>query len=150
MRLLRRVFEPHPVERWDGEEQTDDHRRERKRLSENHYLRAQALAAWLLATLVGVNGGAIAIDFTGQEHAAPFAVGVVLALVSGFASWQESQDRTGLHYVESLRAENVTDFGKRKQQTWRWRSRVMNLVAKVANIGSLAAFIMGCVWIAWH
>lgn len=136
------------IEVWHDENEKEEHRRERKRLSENHYVRSQALTAWLLATLVAVNGGAMAVDFVGKTDAAPFAIGVVLAILSGFSSWQESQDRNGLHYVESLRDNNVTAYGKARQKTWRWRSRVTNVLAKALNIASLSAFVVGCVLVA--
>jgi hypothetical protein len=149
MGWLQEVLGTEPVERWDSKAQTEEFRRERKRLSENHYLRAQALTAWLLATLVAVNGAGLAIQQNSPAQKTSFAVGVILAILSGFASWQVSQDRNGLHYVESLAPENVTAYGLRREKTWRRRWPVVNLLAKLLNHASLLAFITGCVLMAW-
>jgi hypothetical protein len=143
-------LEAKPVEQWSDAGQEEAHRLERKRLSENHYNRAHALAAWLLATLVAVNGGALATKFVERQHSAWFVAGVVLAILSGFASWQEAQDRTGLHYIESLPRANITPYGAKRAATWRWRWRALNLSAKVLNCLSLATFIAGCLFVAWH
>jgi len=143
MSRLHKVFEAVPVEQWSNVEEEAAHRRERKRLSENHYNRAQALAAWLLATLVAVNGGALATDI-GKVSAAPFVVGIVLAVLSGFASWQEAQDRSALHYVESLPEAALTPYGRKRSGTWRWRWPALRLLAKWLNWASLVAFIVGC------
>lgn len=137
------MFEAKPVEHWSDPQEQAAHRRERKRLSENHYNRAQAVAAWLLATLVAVNGGALATDLA-KAHPLPFVVGVVLAILSGFASWQEAQDRTGLHYLESLPGAALTEYGRNRFETWRWRWAALRFAAKVLNWGSLLAFVVGC------
>lgn len=145
MSRLHKLFEATPVERWSNVAEEAAHRRERKRLSEIHYNRAQALAAWLLATLVAVNGGALATNL-GKVNAVPFVAGIVLAIVSGFASWQEAQDRSGLHYVESLPDASLTAYGRKRSNTWRWRWPALGLAAKWLNWASLSAFIVGC----WH
>lgn len=143
MSILHRIFEPKQVEHWVTLEEQAAHRRERKRLSENHYNRAQAIAAWLLATLVAVNGGALATDLM-KGYPVPFVAGIVLAVLSGFASWQEAQDRTGLHYVESLPETALTAAGRKLYDTWRWRWPALRLGAKWLNWASLLAFVTGC------
>lgn len=145
---MTKWLEAKAIEQWSDTGQEDAHRVERKRLSENHYNRAYSVAAWLLATLVAVNGGALATKFVEREHAAWFVAGVVLAILSGFASWQEAQDRSGLHYVESLPKDNVTAHGLRREETWKWRWRASNLAAKLLNYASLVAFISGCLDVA--
>lgn len=145
MSWLRRTFEPQPIEQWSSDEERAAFRRERKRLSENHYNRANSLAAWLLATLVAVNGGAVAIDGVGRAYGLPFVVGIVAAILSGFASWQEAQDRMGLHYIESLDPANRTKQADRRESLWAWRGPALRIAAKVLNWASLGAFIAGCV-----
>jgi hypothetical protein len=88
MNWLHRLIEPQAIEKWSNPEDEEAFRKERRRLSENHYNRAQAIAAWLLATLVAVNGGALAADLA-KDHPSSFVIGVILAILSGFASWQE-------------------------------------------------------------
>jgi hypothetical protein len=143
MGILHRLFEPLSVEEWSTPEEKAAHRRERKRLSENYYNRAHSIAAWLLATLVAVNGAALATDL-GKNHPLPFVIGVVLAVLSGFASWQEAEDKTGLHYIESLPSDAVTGHGRKRFSRWRWRWPALRLAAKVLNWGSLSVFVVGC------
>ena len=145
MSTLHRWFQHKPVEKWDKPDQEADHRRERKRLSEHHYGRSQALSAWLLATLVGINGGALASKFIDATEAPCFVLGIIFAILAGFASWQEAQDRSGLHYVESLPLENVTFHGERLAQTWQWRWPALRLASKALNWLSLLSFVLGCI-----
>jgi len=144
MGRLHKIFTPPPVTTWTDDAQREADRKERKRLSENHYVRAQAMVAWLLATLVAVNGGALATEHVSGSEAWPFVVGVVLAILAGFATWQESQDRTGLHYLESLASANITDHGRALAERWRWRWPALRLFARWLNWGSLAFFVLGC------
>ena len=144
MELLHKLFKPKPVEQWNDPHEMVEHRKQRKRLSETNYMRAQALAAWLLATLVAVNGGALATDFTKVGDAPPFVMGVVLAILSGFSSWQEAQDRSGMHYIESLAAENITQYGQKLECKLQWRAPALRFAAKALNWSALAAFVIGC------
>lgn len=144
------------LENWQDQEEEDAHRKERKRLSENHYNRAQSLAAWLLATLVAVNGSA---TLTTLSRAAPlpngarlpalaFVVGLILAIISGFSSWRDAQDRSGLYYLESLRPDQLGDEGKRRKLILVARSRWLGAAARYTNYASLAALITGLAWAA--
>ncbi|WP_140418389.1 hypothetical protein [Sphingomonas mucosissima] len=146
MSWLRSIFEPKAVEHWTSPGDKAAHRRERKRLSENHYNRAHAIAAWLLATLVAVNAATFATDL-GKVHPEPFVAGIVLAILSGFASWQEAQDKTGLYYIESLPETAVTDHGRKLSRRWRWRGTALRLAARGLNWASLVAFLVGC-WLS--
>jgi hypothetical protein len=144
-------------ETWQTAEEEAEHRKERKRLSENHYNRAQALAAWLLATLVAVNGGA-AIAIVAREHPVPdgarlpalaFIAGVVLAITSGFCSWRDAYHRSSLYYFESLRPDQLTSSGERRKKRAAAWSALLAPLARYVNYAALAAFVVGCVWAAW-
>jgi hypothetical protein len=122
----------------------DEWRRERKRLSENHYVRSQNLVAWLLATLVAVNGAG-ALNFI-RAHSpaasATFVLGVILAIGSGFAAQHESQARSELHFYESqAKIKPAAKRRKARMRLFPWRLRRL---AALLNYLSLAAFIAGC------
>ncbi|MDT0576023.1 hypothetical protein RM533_07465 [Croceicoccus sp. F390] len=148
MDSLNRIFQPQPVEQWELPDEQNEHRAERKRLSENHYIRAQAMAAWLLATLVAINGGALATNLVSVSDATPFVSGIILAVLSGFASWQEAQDRSGLHYLESLPAGRTTAFGLKLKRKWQWRGPASGVAAKLLNWLSSGAFVIGCMMLS--
>lgn len=142
------------LERWGSQAEEDTHRAERKRLSENYFNRAHTLAAWLLATLVAVNGGAVLATVSraapvpegAYKPALLFLLGLALALASGLFSWWEAQDRSALYYVESLRPDQRTARATKKMAEWRRRTGYLRKAARFANYGSLFAFIGGCAW----
>jgi antibiotic biosynthesis monooxygenase (ABM) superfamily enzyme len=110
------------------------------------------LAAWLLATLVAVNGGAgltmlsrIEIAHDGARvPALVFVFGVIFAILSGLASWWEAQDRSSLYYVESLREDQRSERAKREKSFWARRARCLRKTARWVNYASLASFLIGC------
>jgi hypothetical protein len=143
-------------ETWHTAEEEADHRKERKRLSENHYNRAQGLAAWLLATLVAVNGAAVIAILT-RDHPVPdadrlpaiaFIAGVILAITSGFCSWRDAYQRSSLYYFESLRADQLTAVGQRRKERAATWSKLLAPLTRYTNYAALFAFVGGCVWSA--
>ncbi|MFN3387418.1 MAG: hypothetical protein ACK40O_00690 [Allosphingosinicella sp.] len=145
------------LETWASEEEAAEHRRERKRLSENQFNRAQSLAAWLLATLVAVNGGAVVAILSIQEAArdggrlptVAFTIGIVLAVLSGFCSWREAYHKSKLYYFESLRDDQLTSAAKKHKVRAGSRATLLGRFARYTNYGSLLGFVAGCVWAAW-
>lgn len=126
-------------------------RSEHKRFSENHFNRAQTLAAWLLATLVAINsaaGAAVLSALKGDQRGAAmwFASGVVLAVVSGILSWAEAHDRAGLHYV--LSREKPSGKEGRLRDRCDKRAPLLAELAIGANVISLLLFVVGCLWAA--
>lgn len=150
---LKPWTEQPPFDRFEGEEENDQHRIERKRLSENHYNRAQGLAAWLFATLVASNGAAaLALLSTDQNiNKAPallFTAGVILAIMAGRYSWLEAWDKSGIFYAESLRDHQIEREGRARLTFWRRRARRSHVFARAAMLMSLWAFIVACGWTA--
>jgi hypothetical protein len=151
-RVKRLSKEPLALEVWQTEEEARAYRVERKRLSENHFNRAHTLAAWLLATLVAVNGGAgitllSRIEAIGPAARAPslaFVIGVSLAIVSGFASWWEAQDRSLLYYLESLRDDQLSAEGTKRKSFLPARVGLLRKTARGTNYASLLCFFIGC------
>jgi hypothetical protein len=141
-------------ETWHTAEEEAEHRKERKRLSENHYNRAQALAAWLLATLVAVNGGATVAIITSKGElpdsarlpSIAFTAGLILAIISGFCSWRDAYHRSSLYYFESLRVDQLGASARRKMESAATWSKRLAPWARYTNFASLAAFLTGCVW----
>jgi hypothetical protein len=126
-------------------------RDEHKRFSENHYNRAQTLAAWLLATVVAVNtsgaaGLMAAAEGADRQPAIAFAAGVALAVMSGLASWAEAYNHAGLHFVKSLEAPSEDERSRCTKCEW-WAPRLAS-TALVLNVAALVAFVAGCVWSA--
>jgi hypothetical protein len=143
------------LESWQSEAEEEAHRVERKRLSENYFNRAHTLAAWLLATLVAVNGGAViaivsrqALPTGAYRPAMVFVVGLVLALASGLLSWWEAQDRSGLYYIESLRPDRRTIWASKRMHRLQRRVSFLRKAARFANYASLFVFVAGCGWAA--
>jgi hypothetical protein len=144
------------LERWGDQGEVEAHRAERKRLSENHYNRGHSLTAWLLATLVGVNGTAAAAILTrggevpdgGRLPAIAFVAGIVLAIISRFFASAEARDKSGLYYIESLRPDQLSSEGEKKKRLWERRGKVLGVIARLTNYASLAAFVLGAAWVA--
>ncbi|SOB86749.1 hypothetical protein SAMN06297144_1858 [Sphingomonas guangdongensis] len=141
-------FRPKPVEQWNDPTEEAEHRKQRKRLSETHYMRGQSISAWLLATLVAINGGALATSRVAQANAWPFVIGVVIAVIGGFVMTQEAQDRTAFHYLESLADTNIKPYGKTLKRRLEWRWPMLRLLARTLNVASLSLFVVGCVLVA--
>jgi hypothetical protein len=146
------------LEIWDSEQEAELHRLERKRLSENHYNRGHSLSAWLLATLVAVNGGAALSVMSRTDPmmstegarlpALVFAGGVVCAILSGLLSSREAHRRSNQYYFESLRDAQLSPEGKAKhQQSKLWGMR-LGRAARLTNYLSLSLFVAGVVWTA--
>lgn len=144
------------LEKWQTQEEEDAHRIERKRLSENYFNRSHTLAAWLLATLVAVNGGAVLATISrphpvpagAYEPALAFVLGLTLALASGLCSWWEAQDRSALYYIESLRPDRRTASASRRMVKLKRSASTLRKAARFANYGSLITFVAGCGWAA--
>ena len=142
-------------ERWQSAEEVEAYRAERKRVSENYFNRAHSLAAWLLATLVAVNGAAV-LGIMGRDPpvpaglvtaAIPFTLGIILALVSGLSSWNEAQDKNSLYYIQSLREDQLEPIAQRLKRRYSWRAPVFKFLAITTNYLAMAAFVIGC-WMA--
>jgi hypothetical protein len=124
-----------------------DHRAEHKRFSENHYNRAQTIAAWLLATLVAVNtSGGVAIvsaaKRTDRQPALAFALGVALAVLSGLCTWGEALNYAGFHYVKSQ--ERPTAEEEEMRDGSNMLAPRLATAALWLNGAALTAFIVGC------
>ena len=144
-------------EQWEAvpEADDDDFRKERKRLSEHHFNRAHTLGAWLLATLVGVNGAAAGavLSSSSLEHsdrvaALAFVAGIVLAVVAGFFTSQEARDHSTRSYVESVKPANRGAWGQHFLTLSKRRGRVAGIAARLANYASLGSFVAGVWWLA--
>ena len=128
-----------------------DKRREHKRFSENHYNRAQTLAAWLLATLVAVNTSAAAaiiatVKDADRQPAVAFAAGVASAVASGMFSWGEAFKHSDYHYGEIQEKLNKAD--RSRQESSKKLAPFFASAAVTLNIVSLAFFVAGYIWSA--
>lgn len=139
-------------EKWQSAGEFEAHRAERKRVSENYFNRAHSLAAWLLATLVAVNGAA-ALAILGHDSASlpklisaatAFTFGVIFALFSGLFSWNEAQDKNSLYYLQSLREEQLEEVAQRLRRRYAWRAPMFKYLAISTNYVSMTAFVVGC------
>ncbi len=115
--ITRRTRRP-VYERIETTAQRNAFREERKRLSENHFNKANTLGAWLLATLVATNAAAAVATLSRAKEAGGLADaalasggGAVLAILSGFFAVWEANDRSALYYWESYGEENMTEDG---------------------------------------
>lgn len=128
-----------------------DKRREHKRFSENHYNRAQTLAAWLLATLVAVNTSGAAAILTAakgadRQPAIMFAIGVALAVASGMCSWAEAFRHSDFHFGESHAPDDLNEADKRRWDRSKTLAPMYADLAVALNILALSGFVIGCIW----
>jgi hypothetical protein len=141
-------------EKLDSEEHREKYCNERKRLSENHYNRANTIGAWLLATLVATNlAAAAAVMSYGNDRPVSemlpltaFVIGVVSAIVSGFVATMEARKRSTLYYLESYGEEALEPEGLALLQNSRMVAPRLSRIARWLNYGSLGSFVIGCLW----
>lgn len=136
------------------------------------FTRADALAAWLLATLVAINtsgAGASALSLSANKRAAiAFAAGVFLAVLSGMTSWGEAYSHGSALSVERLSAQwrqlmergeqrldpQIVDESVKFIESGLWyRTRIVFAralfpIAFILNVLSLSAFAIGCLMAA--
>lgn len=142
-------------EKIDTPGQREAFREERKRLSENHFNRANTLGAWLLATLVATNVAAAVASLsrakdapTFSDVALVFGGGTVLAILSGFFAVWEAGNRSALYYWESYGEENITEEGLLRVDKLVGRAPRLTWSVRVLNMLSLACLVAG-MFLAW-
>jgi hypothetical protein len=143
-------------EQLDTTEQREKFREERKRLSENHFNRANTIGAWLLATLAATNLAAAAAVLafakggpaSAASSAFAFVAGVIAAILSGFVASIEAGLRSRLYYLESYGEERLTAEGLKHLKRAKWWAPRLSWTGRLLNGLSLLAFIIGAVWIA--